>query len=837
MKTGIKKTALAVGIASVMAGSAVCGGVLLAQNGSGFSTDNSSLAAGRSGNSSVEVTTSDTSIVAGKIFEVSVTINARPTSNRLWYSISTRLVPLISDGSAIDNDLYQYLRLPTQAEDTEGKYTFSRGKYQYKVPDETAANFDAANYLVSFKDMLADNDAVVLGLTWKGSSTDLDCFTETNVPYVYTFPLVVDDSIVTDHPEITSMVLGFAPLGSNVISTVDRTGTDQDVQADKASDGTLAVTNLNISLRSANDEANVDDIVVDPGEDEEGNPLPPITVDPNDPASSVLMLPDKPEKIVHVQDINFPADSTGATVKVGTTDVAGNAPAEADLTPSGSSDINIPVTDDKHVVYLQVTPENGNTANIKEYYVTVYFSYARLNELSVKSDSAAIGTDRELIENYTVDTLAYTVKYPSDATKAVIGATLVEGYNTATDIVATGAGCAAPATLTNGGSIEVTEITDGATVTLKLLSMAYGVAGIDDNSQAYKEYVITFEAVSTEAEISLAVKSVADATKSYENDAAKATENGVDGYYTITESPAQATVEVIATSAGSAADYTIVKIGEDGSETEVYDSKNPPATPVNYGEGTYVVKAVAEAGNTVEYKFILAKLGVLKLIDGSSYQFMIIEKNKINDDDVQKFRRTYAELNWQHGVDDIDVTRFYKVGWDETEDAATVSTAEFNRIVLGQIVATKDEAKTTVTEVLAQIEPAQHEMLHFYNADGELVYENGNYTSAVTIEDDKQVATGWRVEFGAGDDADVVYLSVLGDVDGDSYVNTGDSSLVNGYFVNPSSMAMFANAEVLMAAMIMNDGYIDTGDSSIINSIFIGAASTSDYFYPGSSAQ
>jgi hypothetical protein len=346
--------------------------------------------------------------------------------------------------------------------------------------------------------------------------------------------------------------------------------------------------------------------------------------------------------------------------------------------------------------------------------------------------------------------------------------------------------------------------------------------------------------VSTEAEISLAVKSVADATKSYENDAGKATENGVDGYYTITESPAQATVEVTATSAGNAADYTVVKIEEDGSETEVYDSKNPPATPVNYGEGTYVVKAVAEAGNTVEYKFILAKLGVLKLIDGSSYQFMTIQKNKKSDDDIEYHRRTYAELNWQHGVDDIDVTRFYQIGWTE-QNLAVISADTFDRIVLGEITGSDSTVSTTVTEVLAQIEPAQHEMLHFYNANGELVYENGNYTSVVQYDSDKQVATGWRVEFGAGDDADVVYLSVLGDVDGDSYVTTNDASYVNSHAVGLSTedaystIATFNRIEVRLAGMVSNNGYITTLDASIMNSVAVGSITLIEGYFHKSS--
>jgi hypothetical protein len=162
--------------------------------------------------------------------------------------------------------------------------------------------------------------------------------------------------------------------------------------------------------------------------------------------------------------------------------------------------------------------------------------------------------------------------------------------------------------------------------------------------------------------------------------------------------------------------------------------------------------------------------------------------------DVKNFRRAYDEIGWVHGEDDN----------------------ELERIVLGQIV-----PETGIETFLTNFGEEQAGKIRLYNKDGDLIYDCGTVTEGL-YDSDKLIGTGWKLELVAsnGTIADLVYLSVLGDIDGDGYVTTNDSSLINSYAVGGAS-SVFANVEVRLAGYVKNNGYITTLDSSIINSIAV----------------
>ncbi|MDE6746976.1 MAG: hypothetical protein K2J72_10125, partial [Oscillospiraceae bacterium] len=126
--------------------------------------------------------------------------------------------------------------------------------------------------------------------------------------------------------------------------------------------------------------------------------------------------------------------------------------------------------------------------------------------------------------------------------------------------------------------------------------------------------------------------------------------------------------------------------------------------------------------------------------DGSSYRFLFEEVDEYG----WSYRTTYEEKGYVHGVYD----------------------AELESSVLGEIA-----PNTTINVFLSNFEEDSIAKLTLYDHLGNVVFTAGAlYGDFQEKGDEVFVGTGWRMENGENGSYDVVYLSILGDVDGDGFL-------------------------------------------------------------------
>ncbi len=195
----------------------------------------------------------------------------------------------------------------------------------------------------------------------------------------------------------------------------------------------------------------------------------------------------------------------------------------------------------------------------------------------------------------------------------------------------------------------------------------------------------------------------------------------------------------------------------------------------------------------------------LQLTEDSTFKFLHLDTNEMYGF-MFMYRVSYDEKGWVHGKDDTD----------------------FERVVLGNIL-----PGTFAGEFLDNINPAQLDSIRLYNYDGELVYDCGKDIgiddSDLRSDESYLIGTGWKVTYGKDESAaDVVYLSVLGDVTGEGYCDGDDMSVITNY-VAASNTSSLEDLEFLLAALITNSGYVSASDLSEVGSIGNGYSNVEDF--------
>lgn len=192
---------------------------------------------------------------------------------------------------------------------------------------------------------------------------------------------------------------------------------------------------------------------------------------------------------------------------------------------------------------------------------------------------------------------------------------------------------------------------------------------------------------------------------------------------------------------------------------------------------------------------------VITLRDESEYQFLTK-----TEENGGIYRFTYAEMGWTHGEHDVD---------------------KVDKYVIGQI-----SPSTSVNAFLNNIK--NNKSVRVYSKEGKLLYDCGTPGEGITADDlgrwmRIRVTTGSYVTLVKdGKEVDRVYLSVLGDVNGDGLVNSSDVSAIARHIQN---QVLITNTECVLAAMIANNGQISTADMSRLNLVIMSKATMSDYFY------
>ena len=206
-----------------------------------------------------------------------------------------------------------------------------------------------------------------------------------------------------------------------------------------------------------------------------------------------------------------------------------------------------------------------------------------------------------------------------------------------------------------------------------------------------------------------------------------------------------------------------------------------------------------------DYTAYVANVGkILRLSEASSYQFLTLQESTIGNR-TRHFRTTYSEMDWAHGEDDV----------------------ELDRVVLGHVL-----QQTSINSFLSNFDQTQLNSIRLFGYEDEIIYDCGTIQAPFDTVADKggivAVGTGWRIELVVGENIlDTVYVSVLGDVDGDGHLGSSDAACMYQVL---EGIRTFDKTEYMLAALINNSGSFTTIDVSLLYTIMRGEANQEDFF-------
>lgn len=738
----------------------------------------------------LKLTSDSTGITPGGSIVIKIAFSA--PAGAVWYAMQTTIAPLTADGTAIDRDIAQYLSLDATQTKLPARLAMENG--DFSMPFNS--------YAPSVHDKFSETDGNlgILFLAAKGLGGSMNTDVEMN--FEITLKLAENAPIDT----IDSLTFGISPeYPDNFITTIP-SESQANNQTDYTTDeSTYASNRLTFSLREANTEAEIESIKLKVDtQDETGNPdFEEYLINSTDFVSGnyALTLPDTDDLNLTVFYPTMKTGSEGATVKAGATSSSTAVPAS--LTALTEEGVDITVSGTNRILYVQATPEDGNTANQKIYKITLTFTYARLSNLIATSsgftDTSITKFDLELGESgvFDPDTFEYIAYVPEGTTSTEVKPTLATDYGIATTVRVVKDGnytmLGGSTSVNNESSLFLQNISNNEKISFELTAQ---------DGTTKKTYKITFEIVTTDTSLDSIVVKGNTSDAEIPNNEEKAQELGKDYYYSIGDDPAQAKITITTTDENATVE--IAKVGEDGTVGE-YTEYDPNAV---YDVGEYVIKVTASAGNSEEYTLVLDQFDGFELDENSEFALIALIEDTTESGKTVHYRRTYEELNWVHGVNDRNVERY----------------------VLGEIV-----AGATLTDLVANFSSAQLNKINVYANDGAIIYE-GNNGGIVSGNAGLTICTGWKIQYGTGAAADIIYVSILGDVSGDGRIRMADAADIGSYVAGDQGIT-FEDLEVKLAAYIGNNGSISMRDSANISSIVAGNAGVTIETYLRKNAQ
>ncbi len=158
------------------------------------------------------------------------------------------------------------------------------------------------------------------------------------------------------------------------------------------------------------------------------------------------------------------------------------------------------------------------------------------------------------------------------------------------------------------------------------------------------------------------------------------------------------------------------------------------------------------------------------------------------------YRKTYTENDKLHGYND----------------------SELERYVLGNI-----KPNTSVNEFVNNLAPLgiDKNNLQLSDSKGKTIYQNGAVDSGINsaiADNGKEMAigTGWYIQT----NGETIYLSVLGDVNGDGRISASDVSYLRE-IASDNALYESLSVEKKLASMVINKGEITTADAEIVRNV------------------
>ncbi len=247
----------------------------------------------------------------------------------------------------------------------------------------------------------------------------------------------------------------------------------------------------------------------------------------------------------------------------------------------------------------------------------------------------------------------------------------------------------------------------------------------------------------------------------------------------------------------------------DGSQKEFlpigFDSKTMNITgntATNVGSYTATISLkdkanyewVDKTNNDVTIKYAIT---LTPQVEEGEYKFIYI--------DDEGYRKTYKQGGIVHGVND--------------------SSLNGGRLVLGNIA-----PNTSVKRFVETLGYDTSKIVIKDSAEKE-IYVNGVPVDQSTYDKrfELAVGTGWRVEYTTTGGTEIIYLSVLGDINGDGRISASDCAYLRE-IANDKALYDNLNAEIKLASLIINKGKVTSADSEIILNV-INQKLTMDLFF------
>ncbi len=241
--------------------------------------------------------------------------------------------------------------------------------------------------------------------------------------------------------------------------------------------------------------------------------------------------------------------------------------------------------------------------------------------------------------------------------------------------------------------------------------------------------------------------------------------------------------------------YEYVPEGFESSQMTISDN-----IQTNVGKYTAKVKPNSnhkwsdDTKTELAFDYEIVHPGIL-LVDNSDYDYIYTNNNK---------RISYSANNFYHKVNDEDI----------------VNVSGNIRYVLGNIV-TGTKISTFLGNIRNDIK-----LIKIYNQYDNIIYDGIASNGEIAESVGKQlIATGYRVELyeNATETTafDTVYLSVLGDLNGDGRITAMDLLVIN-QMAKDESLLDSMDIEYQLAAMVNNKGGITSVDSEILNNVMSG---------------
>ncbi len=193
-----------------------------------------------------------------------------------------------------------------------------------------------------------------------------------------------------------------------------------------------------------------------------------------------------------------------------------------------------------------------------------------------------------------------------------------------------------------------------------------------------------------------------------------------------------------------------------------------------------------------------------KTIDCLEYDFIYTENG---------LRKNYSDNQLIHDINDFEIIK-----------------ANGNKYILGNI-----SHNTSVNTFIENIN-FERTAIKIYNANNQLIFDKGNSIAGIdSALYDKRfelaVGTGWKIElFNAnGVKTEEIYLSVLGDINGDGRLSAADIAYLRELAVEKSTFNSLI-AEIQLACLIDNRGLFSLADAEILNVILSGESHINLYY-------